>query len=467
MARASFATLPLELKERIVEMVGDQEDIPGCPIVGQEWRARHVNGLSSLALVNKELRALAAKHQFKVLYTARASKPVFRFRILPRYAHHIKEVNFFKDVDDGGDYTMTILAQLPALRTLRFTVPAAAAMFGREVTLDPDPADDLKTFRIDRLLAIAHRVKTLVLHHFQPSETVALIRGFPNLTTLGLLNLDDRDRKDDIIKMTGAIASLRHLRSLTVDLFETSHGGWPIEALSPLERDPPPLHTLQLIYFPLNQGTLHCVRLFAPNLKTLSLELALSEAAASEDLAPVEPFELPHLAHLNVSLPRDRLPDLFRLFQSTPALSHLSFDYGESTDTPQPTDPAVLGYITSRTALVQLSLGCLYLEHPVEATSPASGLPLPSYLAAYANLIHSRGLDPSVLEEPHLSPFHPKAKLGYTEDEHVHLTGSLRRTLEFGLLELDRMAAEGSVARTVEWVPMLKPLEAKRLAWKD
>lgn len=69
MPRESLSTLPLELKEKLVKMASDQEDAwLGREVgpAGQEELAKHVNGLSSLALVNKEFRELAAKHQFKV-----------------------------------------------------------------------------------------------------------------------------------------------------------------------------------------------------------------------------------------------------------------------------------------------------------------------------------------------------------------------------------------------------------------
>lgn len=66
MARATFSTLPLELKARVVEMTSDQEDIWADRVKNPEARVNHVNCLSSLALVNKEFRDLAAAHQFRV-----------------------------------------------------------------------------------------------------------------------------------------------------------------------------------------------------------------------------------------------------------------------------------------------------------------------------------------------------------------------------------------------------------------
>ncbi|KAL8287251.1 hypothetical protein RQP46_003703 [Phenoliferia psychrophenolica] len=91
----------------------------------------------------------------------------------------------------------------------------------------------------------------------------------------------------------------------------------------------------------------------------------------------------------------------------------------------------------------------------------------PSSLAAYSSLVHSRGLDPTVLDQPHLTPFHPKAELAYSENELEFMGGVLDRTLEFEKLEVRRLVAEGSVKQAVAWVEKLKPVEEARLAWKD
>ncbi|KAL8291518.1 hypothetical protein RQP46_002496 [Phenoliferia psychrophenolica] len=294
MACASFSTLPLELKTRIVEMTSEQEDAFKERVRGSDERAGHINGLSSLALVNKELRTLAAKHQFKTLSTVRgqASRPLFRFTILPRHGHHITEVVLAGSKERQLDDVLAILSHLPALHTLALSHAAAVALFGPAVALLPNPSgeSDAAACRADMLEHISSKITSLTLSKFSPL--------------------------------------------------------------------------------------------------------------------------------------------------TSPALRRVQF--GESV-----------------------------VKHPITKLPPSKDLAVPSSLAAYANLVHSRGLDPSVLDRPHLTPFHPEAQLDYTENEGKYLAGTLRRTLEFGLIELDRMAAEGRAANAVEWVPILKPLEDKRLAWKD
>ncbi|KAL8291480.1 hypothetical protein RQP46_002458 [Phenoliferia psychrophenolica] len=330
MARASFTTLPVELKARIVEMTSDQEGMWKTRVEDSKEEkeaedADHINCLSSLALVNKELRELAAKHQFKLLPADRASHPVFRFIVLPRHGHRFTAIRLDdNDPMDGAELALSCMGQLPALRELNMTSQIASDLFGPGVTLRPD-SDDMTTF--------------------QPSETVALIRRFPNLKTLWLIGLGDPD--------------------------EDGH-----------------LHEFATLYNP-----------------------------------PDDPL--------------------------------------------LPTDPTFLTFLDQQPSLNRLWLWDNSLNNGPGVNQESSPLPPPSFLSAYDRLVRSRGLDPSVLDQPHLGPFHPNAKLDFTKEDHEHLAGSLRRTLEFGLFELDRMVAEGSVARTVEWVPMLKALELERLAWKD
>ncbi|KAL8291544.1 hypothetical protein RQP46_002522 [Phenoliferia psychrophenolica] len=296
MARASFSTLPLELKARIVEMTSNQEDAWWLRVRKNE-HAGHISSLSSLALVNKELRALAAKHQFKRLSSRKASRPVFRFTIFPRYGHHITEVKLTGNNESQLDDVLAIMSQLPALCSLLFWHEAAMTLFGPAIAL---PAVALPAV---------------------PSE-------------------------------------------------ETDAGPYRADMLEQI----------------------------SPQIAQLSL---------------------------------------------------VGFDHSTSSN------------------IRRVQFGGSFIEYPVTKLPPSKDLATPSSLAAYADMIHSRGLDPRVLDKPHLTPFHPEAKFDYTENEAGYLEEVLGRTLDFGRIELKRMVAEGNVASAVEWVEMLKPLEDKRLAWKD
>ncbi|KAL8291557.1 hypothetical protein RQP46_002535 [Phenoliferia psychrophenolica] len=396
MARASFSTLPLELKARIVEMTSDQEDAWSARMDESDERAGHINGLSSLALVNKELRGLAAVHQFKTLHASRSSPSVFRFIILPQHGHHIKEVVFFGPYGEGSTgYTISILSQLPALRALEFEAQTAKGLFGPGVTLRRDLEDEDASNRATMLAYISSRIEHLTLSNFKPSEAVALVRKCPNLKVLCLSHLKVGEQQD----LSSAIASARGLKSLAIAM--ELEVDWPPEALAPLERDPPPIHTLQLLNFALNTHTFKIIDVFSSTI--------------------------------------------------------------ESVD---PTDPTLLAFLDSQPTIRHLYLDRL-LFYPFTAAYPSEDPLLPSSVADFADLVHSRNLDPSLLDRPHLTPFHPDAYLDFTSEEQPLLSRILRRTLEFGLVELDRMDAEGNVAKAVGWVEKLKALEDERLAWKD
>ncbi|KAL8291587.1 hypothetical protein RQP46_002565 [Phenoliferia psychrophenolica] len=294
MAPATFGTLPLELKAKIVEMASDQEDAWRRRVKDAERRAGHINCLSSLALINKELRALAAKQQFKVLRPGRDALPVCRFTILPFYGHHFTEVVFTDNEITDLDSTFAILPHLPSLRSLTFGRGAAIKLFGPDVTLSPAQSEesDARAFRATMLNLIAPKITQLILSTTDPTD--------PTLTSF---------------------------------------------------------------------------LAFQPNLRHVQL--------------------------------------------------------GEiETEVPFPSQSA-------------------------EILSASS-------LAAYAELVRTRGLDPSVLERRHHSPFHPSADLNYTENNIAHHAEVLGRTLDFGKNELQRMLAEGNVARAVGWVEKLKPLEEER-----
>ncbi|KAL8277066.1 hypothetical protein RQP46_010494 [Phenoliferia psychrophenolica] len=178
---------------------------------------------------------------------------------------------------------------------------------------------------------------------------------------------------------------------------------------------------------------------------------------------------LPRLTDLHLSLEQlEDARDISRILLSASNLSHLTVAQAGSCNL-DPAEPALNRILASQPALRRLRLGGKYRLAPFLQANSKRDFPSPPSLAAYADLIHSRDLDPSVLDRPHLTPFNPKAQLDYTENEAAYLRQTLRRTLDFGQLELDRMAAEpdGGVAKAVGWVAKLKALEDERLAWKD
>ncbi|KAL8287503.1 hypothetical protein RQP46_003361 [Phenoliferia psychrophenolica] len=459
MTRASLATLPVELKAKIVRMASLQEFALRKRLDPEE-RVEHIDCLSSLALVNKEFRALAAKEQFKSLSSRRASLAIFRYRILPRYGHHVTTLYFRdEDIQKDPDLALTFMGQLPALRALSFDKLVATKLFGTGVTLRDDLGDEASC-RAETLRAVSHNIETLLLSNFKPIETVALIRQFPHLVTLALFNLGDGNLEDQQ-ELLSAIASAHRLDSLSV----TSAGdfsGWP-EALAPLERDPPPIRTLQLLSVRQFGNELsQFIGMFASTVRTLTLRVG--SLGPDDDHAPITPIQLPNLTRLNLVIKKSRFQDV-ATFVVPSTLSSFSLVLIDAHI--DPTEPTLQSFLTSQNTLQHVALGSVQAEYPYESSFITGDLLPPSFLSAYADFVRARDLDPSLLNRPHLTPFHPGADLNYTVNEGEYLEHALGRTLDFGKLELRRMIAEGNVAGAVEWVEMLRPLENKRLAWMD
>ncbi|KAL8290207.1 hypothetical protein RQP46_003146 [Phenoliferia psychrophenolica] len=467
MALASFTTLPLELKARVVEMASDQEDVRReRPKVYA--RAEHINSLGSFALVNKELRELAAWHQFAVVRsTTKIHRPIFRFAILPHHGHRITEVVLEHTSSAEGEpaaLLLSDLAHLTAVRSLSFDRHIAIVLFGPGVTLEPDP-DETRFYRVKALTDISPNIETLALREqFKPSETIGLLRTFKTLRTLILTDLRS-EPAEQTAALTATISSLRNLRALTVSLSIESDREWPIEALAPLERDPPPIARLQLLGFSYTRRLLELIRPFSPTLEKLSL-IPSSEPSDLALLPPPTPLQLPRLVNLYLQLiDMTTLGTLNSLLLSVSTLQQLTFTSYDD-DTPiDPEDPSLPSLLSSQPNLRRLR----FEEHHPQQNKYHVLPPTSSYLAAFADLVHSRGLDLANLDRPHLTPFHPDADLVYDhkDSEAKYLKEVLGRTLDFGKSELERMLAEGNIDKAARWVAKLMELEEERLSWKD
>ncbi|KAL8291496.1 hypothetical protein RQP46_002474 [Phenoliferia psychrophenolica] len=429
---------------KILEIANEQEQARQDRVTDPAELEGHINCLSSLALVCRELRQLVAEYQFRVLHVKKVSATVFRYRILPHFGHHITAMTFYgAEKQEEAELALTLMSQLPALCVLRFDHWTAEMLFGPDVTLRPDLEDEGISDRASVLITVAPRIQALTLLYFEPSRTVALIRAFANLP------------------------SLRNLRSLIIEMEEGVGCTWPIEALATLARDPPPLISLDLLKFPLNHHTLHFIKIFASTIEGLGLDIEPQDP--TPDLTSLDPIKLPRLTSLELVTFQPQLADLVRILNTASPLTHFSLYSPPHGAVVDPTDPTLLALVDAQPSLRHLWLWDVNLESVPEGDSPSTILPSPSFLSAYADLVRSRpGLDDeNTLDQYHLTPFHPNAKLDHVEDEIQLLTGALRRTLEFGLDEVNRMEAEGNVAKAVSWVPKLKALDDERWAWWD
>ncbi|KAL8291540.1 hypothetical protein RQP46_002518 [Phenoliferia psychrophenolica] len=480
MARASFTTLPLELKEMIVSMASDQEDSFKERVRSLTERAGHVNGLSSLALVNKELRDLAAEQQFKVLPARRSLGMFFEDVIFPRHGHRVRELVFaygdgWYQVESAKD----LMSQLPALRVLRLHGHSASRLFGHDVPLGVDyPCDEVNHNR-KILLSIAHKIETLDLTDFDPCDAAQLARAFKHLKSLSLVSLAEADHPEEIRDLAKSIASLRQLETLSIHL-----GGdgawvdkWTRTALAPLRRNPPPIRTLHLLWFPLNYFP-HIVSIFASTLETLHIQPKyrqdidpyLNEFDEIDCLDHPTPVHLPLLTSLTISSESSsNLDEISRLLLSSSTLTELVCQLDDISLDPSDESSAPLSrLLDSQSSLRRVQLEKARCLFPTRYGQDLRGDPLPlSFVSAYATLVHSRGLDRSVLLDPAVTRFFQVKKVDYTENEAEVLKAALGKTLAFAMGELERLGAEGRVGDAVRWVEALRPFEERRLAWRD
>ncbi|KAK4699876.1 hypothetical protein P7C70_g6379, partial [Phenoliferia sp. Uapishka_3] len=463
-SRACFTILPPELKATIVEMAFFQERTYR-ERVPEKDRVEHTNSLSSLALVNRELRRLAAKHQFEELSSTRVEHMTFRFSILPYHSQHITHVSLKSGDEATLSQTLSIMLQLPALRALTFHADAAYALLNDFVdsgfislTLDYDTTEAIHARILQRL---GPKIQSLDLDGFMSTAAGTLVGCFPNLRTLALNDVLG-GREDPLEKLSIALVSLRSLSHLSLQAEEELHPS--TLALDTLRAHPPPIQCLHLYLGDLNQPLLDFTTAFGATLKALELRVWTTESSPVAD-SPFPHLHLPHLSRLVLVDHGWPTPQLSAVFTNT-NLRSLSFVAGQTSELDE---VHIAKLITTQTNLRHLQLGKTSFPSFLGSTylRPRDRSYLPPALLAYTNLIHSRDLDTSVLQDAHLSPFYPRAVLDYTESEIEYLSKALVQTLDFGRNEVGRMVAEGNVKKAVKWVEVLRGLEEERSNWRD
>ncbi|KAK4698869.1 hypothetical protein P7C70_g7400, partial [Phenoliferia sp. Uapishka_3] len=470
-SRACFSTLPLELKGKIVEMAFYQSMRFEHRIAqaGKTDRGPgYINSVSSLALVNRELRGVAAKYQFEELSSSRVQSLPFRFLVLPNHSHHITHVILEGRDETVLSQTMSLLPQLSALCGLSFTHDSAEILFGPLVvgTFVYRPLEDENptTYHLGILRSVAPKITALWLKRFPSAAAATLVRCFTNLAQYNAYEASE-EQDTDLETLLDALVSLTSLTHLAIDaatLADTT-------SLDTLRANPPPVRFLQLYYRGVSQVLVDLIFIFGATLETLDLRAPHSSPSSSGTLSAS------HLPHLTTLILSEKVsddfdpptPQLLALLSNTNLISfyYRGVDFSKSVI---PTH--VLKFVATQKSLRHLQLGS---SRPpdfwgVTYMAPRNRrlLPPPSLLM-YSDLVKSRDFETSVLEEYDVSPYHPEAELEYTEKELDYLTDALVRTLDFGRNEVGRMVSEGNVAKAVAWVEVLRDLEVERLAWRD
>ncbi|KAL8278070.1 hypothetical protein RQP46_009530 [Phenoliferia psychrophenolica] len=477
--RAEFSSLPTELKSRIFELVANQEDA---------WRTRskviggmdgseemtHVDGLVEASGVSKEWRSHAVKHLFSTVTAARARHPTFKYLILPKYAHHITQIEFeyysAADAYNGmaeaiWDNLFSIIPLFQNLRSMTLDLSAANTLFGDdlEVVFEEDLAlDDPQSMRVAALRGMAGRIDDLTLVNFWAGDAAGMLAAWPNLRRL---RLQDLVEVTPIHKLGERLSNLSVLQTLDIQLAFSpipEEERWPSEALASLREHPPPVSTLRLSYDIHSPTDFQFISIFASTLQHLDLTINL----LADSIVPSTPSALPD------PLPQNTLPNLSTL--------HLTF-----TKTLRATQPSSFSRLLPSFALSPLtSLVLRETEH-----DPINHEEEPSYLRnlgdqfpylrhfsfgrRFAHLepweiAHSvafcakRNLSP-----PTATPFDNPWPFRVTDSDNDVLCDGLDQVLNFGKREVGRLRAGGNAADSAALLHSLRPLDAHRRRWQD
>ncbi|KAL8283385.1 hypothetical protein RQP46_005795 [Phenoliferia psychrophenolica] len=450
MPRASFSSLPAELKANVLEHVARQEKRWKARVgfmssqQAQEEKAAHVDALRAASLVSKEWCALAAPFIFHKLHFKAAHLPLFRFSLLHKHGHRFVEADLHWDDDADKDddatkettsaleYTLSILPLLPNLRALTLNDDAAYRLWGFALDIDAG-RDDEKGMRSVALGLVAQRVDALTLITFRPVE-------------------NDEGIVDSLDPIAHCIAPMSSLTDLRIDcvvqrpLLVT---GLSQDALAALRSDPPPLQNLTFECLELYQPELDFISAFTSSLTTLTLRYHNFDDLAVTTPAPLNlPFLRSLIVIVGNSEDQPLLPSLSKTlpaFFSSPVTSLEINDASGNID---------FGTDSPITLLARNFPNLRHLDlHPVYA-------PEVSLVAAFCA---GRGLPP-----PSKTPFGgPAFTSGITDKESDVLCDGLEGVLDWGKLEVGRLRAGGRVADSVGLLESLRPLDAHRRRWMD
>ncbi|KAM0746476.1 hypothetical protein T439DRAFT_360487 [Meredithblackwellia eburnea MCA 4105] len=222
LARPSLATLPPELKARLIKHARAQDDefwermedsygyitYKSQRALGKQdpawWFGR---SLLSLSCVSRDFAELSTKVIFKVIQSRRCTQPVFTYSILYKHAALFEHVNFGGKFDNhisrgpGGDHEdpnywhwqdtksvirlFDLLPLLPSVRRLELGTTAAAVLFGLEDEVDND--EDLNNKPLPHQWAELEPSGTSQCN--ERREALALLA--PRITDLALYHSDD------------------------------------------------------------------------------------------------------------------------------------------------------------------------------------------------------------------------------------------------------------------------------------
>ncbi|GAA5991906.1 hypothetical protein JCM10908_002265 [Rhodotorula pacifica] len=342
--KATLSSLPTEIKTRIAELCHQQDDLlyhafqDQCEAVAEDlpfddsedeesddfededennlWKqGRHENpdyphSLSSLSLVSKEWRDIAATFMFRSFYARKCADPFFLTDIGPRYGHLVTYLNIsFWSANTSMANLLASLAHMPNARNVE--LPSVAELLEAAVA-DKSAARFATSEAVEAALRrVIQRAEVVHLPYDAGGATISLCCGM-NMTKLEMMTTGA-----DLPLVCAALPECRSLRTLR--LMSHMDDPHPFRNAASL----PAVHLPMLRYLDLHSFTgsagLHqFIQLFSSSLEELRLTLNGSNKAGDY---PPDPscLNLPRLERMTLTGSPDFNAPLVR------HLSHTAF----------------------------------------------------------------------------------------------------------------------------------------------
>ncbi|KAL8279530.1 hypothetical protein RQP46_008092 [Phenoliferia psychrophenolica] len=254
--KPTLSTLPLEIKARIAELSSLQDVrykerwVPGAPgeelvkALRNEWSGR---SLIALAQTCNVFNSLAAKHLFHTLHYTKFDSAYFSLRILPRHAHHIRNVIFdttkpHPNSLDSMRRQLAVLSSLSSLSDLRLDSSVLRALIAESVlegVLEHSVDDYDAAACVDVLRDALGRIESIELVGFATAESMLpVLELCPRINSIGISDLNSPTARTGAEALSRHLAALPSLRSLAINASALVHSEWvdqewtcPVESL--------------------------------------------------------------------------------------------------------------------------------------------------------------------------------------------------------------------------------------------
>ncbi|KAK4700874.1 hypothetical protein P7C70_g5370, partial [Phenoliferia sp. Uapishka_3] len=280
----------------------------------------NADSLSSLSLVNKEVRGLAAVYLIK----SRRDYPSPETRLtlsascrscisILHRTRSFDELSFL-DTDTASPTCFFIPPRSNLLTTLSLSYffsprfgpssspprPHKPGSCTRAILLPTRPQKGISVegYRAGILKAIQSRIENLNLAFVEPAHAAFILRQFPTLKVLSRFHVATIT---NLGRLGDAIPSLPFLRELAIHMVTV--GSWPSKTLDALVSNPPLLTYLTLRGFTLDDNLVNLVTFFSTSLETL--DLGVYELTNLNGVTRFEPLKRPRLAGLHLQTTKE------------------------------------------------------------------------------------------------------------------------------------------------------------------